>query len=279
VDLRAWTTLGVGGVATLVARCHSEIAVRETLDLTASHGLGWVTLGGGSRLIASDRGVRVPVLSLTGGLGRWEPELDGLVAGGGANLAQVCRAASRSGLSGLETLGSDNHSVGGLIRAAAEGVVDVGRILDWVDLQRPGCELHRWHARAAGPVPRSQDLHRAVVTKIRFRLRPSALAEIQPRSSSTTRSRALRSTGPVFLDSRDASAADLLAEAGCSNSAVGGVRIGGSRGNELIAGRSSTATDVFDLCRRVRDRVQAATGVELASALVFVDQDGIEIKL
>lgn len=279
VDMRAWTALGVGGVATLVARCHSTSAVAHTLDLVASHGLGWLSLGGGSRLIASDRGVRVPVVSMTGELARWEADLDGIVAGAGANLAQVCRATLRSGLSGLEALGGKDHSVGGLVRAAVDGAVTLGSALDWVDFQRPGRAPDRWRATADRLVPEVEDLRRAAVTKVRFRLRPSGLAEIKPRSIGPNRSRALRSAGPVFLDSNDASAADLLAEAGCSNATVGGVRLGGPRGNELIAGRSATSMDVLDLCRRSRDRVLAATGVELVPALVFIDEDGLEIPL
>ena len=70
-----------------------------------------------------------------------------------------------------------------------------------------------------------------------------------------------------------------LAEAGCSNLTVGGVRIGGRKGNELITGRSATSTDVLDLCRKARDRIFAATGEELLTALVFVDEDGLEITL
>ena len=279
VDLRAWTTLGVGGVATLVARCHSVLAVGGAIELAASHGLGWVTLGGGCRLIASDQGIRVPVLSLTGELARWEVELDGIVAGAGANLAQVCRAAWRSGLAGMATLGEREHSIGGLIRAGADGAVDLRGALDWVDFQRPGSAPERWSATEKVPTPTVADLKRRVVTRARFRLRASSLAEIQPRPPDRGRNRSVRSTGPVFLDSRDATAADLLAEAGCANLTVGGVRLSGTRINQLIAGRSATSTDVLDLCRRSRDRVFAATGVELITALTFIDEDGREIEL
>ncbi len=279
VDLRAWTTLGVGGVATLVARCHTAIAVIHMLDLIASHGLSWVCLGGGTRLIASDRGIRVPVVSLTGELAHWEMEPDGMIAGAGANLAQVCRATLRSRLSGLESLGYNDHTIGGLVRAWVDGAVRLVGIVDWIEIQRPGREPERWQATRRQQVPTAGDLHRSVVTRVRFRLRPSGLAEIKPRSVNPTRTRALRSTGPVFLDSRDATAADLLAEAGCANAAVGGVRLGGPRGNALVAGRSATAMDVLDLCRKSRDRVLAATGVELVSALVFVDENGLEVTL
>jgi UDP-N-acetylmuramate dehydrogenase len=267
VDLRAWTALGVGGVAALVCRCHSASGVRDTLDFA------------GSRLIASDTGIRVPVVSLTGTLARWETESDGIVAGGGANMAQVCRAASRAGLSGLETIGGPNRSVGGLVRGAVDGLVRIGAVIDWLDLQRPGSGVERWHAAAGKAVPDPGELDRSVILKARFQLRPTGLSEIRPRPTRPVSRRALRSTGPVFLDSPDATAADLLAEAGCSNSGVGGVRLGGPRGNELIAGRSASATDVIDVCRKVRDRVLAETGVELVTSLVFVDEHGGEILL
>jgi UDP-N-acetylenolpyruvoylglucosamine reductase len=279
VDLRAWTALGVGGVAALVSRCHSASGVRDTLDFAASHGLGWVTLGGGSRLIAPDAGISVPVVSLTGSLARWEVESDGIVAGGGANMAQVCRAAARGGFSGLDVVGGSNRSVGGLVCAAVDGLVDLGSVVDWLDFQRPGSGVERWHAGSRRPLPDPAELDRTVILEARFRLRPSGLSDIRRRPTRPVTRRALRSTGPVFLDSPDATAADLLAEAGCSTSGVGGVRLGGPRGNELIAGRSATAVDVIDLCRKVRDRVLAETGVELVSSLVFVDEDGMETGL
>jgi UDP-N-acetylmuramate dehydrogenase len=279
VDLRAWTALGVGGVATMVARCRSASGVLATLDLASSHGLAWLTLGGGSRIITPDGGIVVPVLSLTGELARWESDLGGIVAGGGANLAQVCRAAVRNGLIGLDAAGSDSGTVGGLVVAGAAGVVDLAGTIDWVELQRPGAAVERWRATDDRPVPRIDELHRRVVVRARFRLRPWAGLEPRPRTELPRPSRAVRATGPVFLDPLDATAADLLAEAGCSGMTVGGARLGGEGSNELVAGRSATSADVLSLCRRGRDRVAEVTGVTLNPALVFVDEWGREIAL
>ncbi len=279
VDLRAWTALGVGGLASLVVRCHSIDAVRETIDMAAAHGIGWVVLGGGSRLVPPNRGIRVPVLSLTGDLGRWELELDGLLVGAGANLAQVCRAATRSRLSGFEIIRDTGHTVGGLVRAAADGVLRADGVLDHVELCGPGGVAERWEPRDDWAPSSFRLLRRRVVTRVRFRLRPSSPSAIVPPVSTAPTRRRLRTVGPVFLDTSDATAADLLAEAGMSSAVVGGVRLGGGDGNQLTAGRSATSSDVVDLCRRARDRVAAATGVELVSALVFVDEDGLEITL
>jgi UDP-N-acetylmuramate dehydrogenase len=278
VDLRAWTALGVGGLASLVVRCHNASAVQETLDLAASHGLGWVVLGGGTRLIPPNRGLRVPVLSLTGELGRWEVELDGMVAGAGANLAQVCRAATKNRLSGLETIRETGTSVGGLVRALADQIVHGDRIIHRIEVCRPGGDGGRWREPDDGG-GLERLLNRQVVTRVRFRLRPVRPAPWAPHPTSEPARGLLRTVRPVFLDTPDASAADLLAEAGVSTAAVGGVRLGGESANQLTAGRSATATDVLDLCRRARDRVAAATGLELHPVLVFVDEDGREIDL
>ena len=129
VDLRAWTGLGVGGQADLLIRCRTADGVHTALDLFAAHGLPWLCLGAGSRLVPADRGLRIPVLNLSGNLGLWELDLDGVVAGGGANLAQVCRAAARTGLSGMENLTVTADSVGGGEVIVAESVAGVGVII------------------------------------------------------------------------------------------------------------------------------------------------------
>jgi UDP-N-acetylmuramate dehydrogenase len=279
VDLRAWTALGVGGLASLVVRCHNDDAVRQTLELAASHGLGWLVLGGGSRVVPPNHGVRVPVISLTGELGRWELELDGLVAGAGANLAQLCRAASRHRLSGLQHLGDTSHSVGGLVTAASHRLIRIDGLVEGVELTRPGGGSVWWCPEDSRPVPGRRELRRRVITRVRFRLRPARPSLDAARLATATVRGARRIAKPVFLDTPDASAADLLAEAGMSSAVVGGVRLGGGDGNQLVAGRSASSTDVLDLCRRARDRVAAATGVVLTPAMVFVDEDGREIEL
>jgi UDP-N-acetylmuramate dehydrogenase len=278
VDLRAWTALGVGGVAALMIRCHNASAVQRAIDMTSAFGIGWVTLGGGSRLIPGEAGIRVPVISLTGSLARWEPELDGLVSGAGANLAQVCRAASRTGLAGLGCEVWRGHTVGGLVLAASDGLVGLDGTLEWIEAVRPGGGVERIEIGRESEFPARDRLRRHIVTRARFRLQPVGLGGGNPRVAPARPGRAVRTTGPVFLDTPDATAADLLDEAGCANLTVGGVRLGGPNGNDLIAGRSATSTDVLDLCRMARDRVTSVTGGVLTVALRFVDEYGAEIE-
>ena len=122
--------------------CRSADGLQRALDVLATHGHGWLVLGAGSRLVPSDRGLRVPVLNLSGNLGLWELDLDGAVAGGGANVAQVCRAAARTGMSGIDHLMGTGSSVGGAVQASSHGHLQLAGVLDWVDVGRPA---DRWN--------------------------------------------------------------------------------------------------------------------------------------
>ncbi|HQN95338.1 MAG TPA: hypothetical protein PLM61_03145, partial [Thermoanaerobaculales bacterium] len=52
VDLGAWTTLAIGGLGDLLIRCSTASAGQRAIDLLASHGLRWLVLGAGSRIVA-----------------------------------------------------------------------------------------------------------------------------------------------------------------------------------------------------------------------------------
>lgn len=284
VDLRAWTAIGVGGPSDLLVRCRSAEGVQRVLDLLAAHGLAWLTLGAGSRLVPPDRGLRVPVLNLSGGLGLWELEVDGVVAGAGANMAQVCRAAARGGLSGIEPLAGLSDSVGGVVKAAVDGHLSLAGILDWVDAVSPGTPPKRFRPRAKGKGQRGLrlDLDRRVVLRTRFKLTGDGLSAIQARTEETGRERMRRqprSAAPVFVDPKDDRAERILVVSGCLGMSVGGVRMSERPPNRVCVSRTARAADVVELCRQVAQRVDERSGVILQPALRFVDEEGAEIEL
>jgi UDP-N-acetylenolpyruvoylglucosamine reductase len=222
----------------------------------------------------------VPVLSLTGNLARWRIRRKGIVAGGGANLAQLCRAAVKSGLGGLEDVAGQRGSVGGLVHATVRGMARAQCRFDWIELQPPGRSVERWEASAGEETPPIDLFRRRTVTRARVHARPVVESEAAVVANIPhPMRRALRSVDTVFLDTETATATDLLQEAGVVGAVSGGVRLGAATANELVAGRSATASDVLELCRRARDRVMSVTGIELCSTLVFLDEEGREVTL
>jgi UDP-N-acetylenolpyruvoylglucosamine reductase len=284
VDLRAWTALGVGGQADLLIRCRSADGLQRALDVFATHGQMWMVLGAGSRLVPPDRGLRVPVLNLSGGLGLWELDLDGAVAGGGANLAQLCRAAERTGLSGTENLVDTGSSVGGAVHAATRGDLRLAPVLDWVDLAQPGRPIKRIQLpeRRGRRTAIDIDLDRQVVVRARLQLvsdRTSAAAAQSAQLRRQQNQRSPRSADPLFIDPEGGKAEAFLTNADCVELRVGGARLSSRRPNRICTSKTARAIDVLELARMIRDRVLEREKIDLEPAIRFVDEDGRKIDL
>jgi UDP-N-acetylmuramate dehydrogenase len=282
VDLRAWTALGVGGLADLLIRCRSADGLQRALDLLAAYGKDWLVLGSGSRLVPSDHGLRVPVLNLSGNLGLWTLDVDGAVAGSGANLAQVCRAAARSGLRGFEALATASGTVGGAIQAAQRGQFPLRGVLEWTDLATPGRPVERVAPTGTGASSRglNLDLHRKVILRARLRLPRNGYEPLRirlDRERPNRWQRQTRTVGPVFVGPEGIRAEKILVETESLGMSIGGARLSATTPNWIRTSRSSRAADVLELTERVRERVMNRVGVRLEVALCFVDEHGVGI--
>jgi UDP-N-acetylmuramate dehydrogenase len=280
VDLRLWTVLRIGGLADLLIRCGSVFGVEQVLGVLASHGLSWLVLGGGSRIVPSDAGLRVPVIHLTGEMAGWEVDLDGLSAGAGAKLAQVGGTVARAGLAGMEGFFGLSGSVGGAVRSAIGGDFrELRGLLEWVDIVRPGREPERIERSQLTDLKHelpATDL-RSVVVGARFGLREDSPSAVKARIGAGGR-RAPgawpRAAAPVFVDPPTGAAEDLLEVSGCKGLSVGGARVAEFSVNAIVTTRTTSASELAELCRLMRQRVVERSGVTLASALHFVDEQG-----
>jgi UDP-N-acetylmuramate dehydrogenase len=284
VDLRAWTALGVGGPADILIRCRSAEGLLRALDVLATHGQRWLVLGAGSRLVPPDRGLRVPVLNLSGGLGLWELDLDGAVAGGGASLAQLSRAAARTGMSGTGDLTATGSSVGGAVHAAAHGHQRIAPLLDWLELARPGRPIERIQLpeRRGNRARFALDLDRQVVVRARLQLVAKGTAATTAEAPHRRQSRVQRqprSAEPLFFDPKGGRAEALLADTDCADLRVGGAGISDRHPNRLRTTKTAHAADVLELTRRVRERVMDRHEIDLEPAICFVDEDGERVDL
>lgn len=283
IDLGAWTTLGTGGLGHLLIRCSTASAAQRAIDLLASYGLRWLVLGAGSRTVVPDRGLRIPLLHLTGDLHRWQVEPDGVAVGGGAKLAQMGGSLARAGFGELESLVTEPGTVGGDLRAGAEGEPSIlADRLEWLEVVRPGGgEPRRLGARDGPSWSAGLGGGRSVVVRARLRVAPAAT------SSGAARVLAgQRPVGPmrgrvapvVFYDPPGGSAAELLRRAGCAGMRSGGAQVPEWSANAIVATAICSARDVADLQRRLRERVEEHCGVTLTSRLWFVDELGSRIE-
>lgn len=234
-------------------------------------------------MVPSDNGVRVPIINLSGNLGLWELDMEGAVAWSGANLAQVCRAAARTGLGGIDALMTASGTVGGAVHAAQRGHFPLRNILEWADIVRPGSEVERVTPEIREDTSRGVhlDLDRRVVLRARLRLSGEGLDDLRIRlddGGSRSWQRQPRTAGPVFIGPEGLRADAILAETGCLGMSAGGARLSEAAPNRICTTRTTRSSDVFELTQSVREKVMERTGIRLDTALCFLDDQGRRVE-
>lgn len=279
------TTLRVGGAARILVEPASEADLAAAVRLTAAAGVPMIMLGRGSNLLVPDAGVDAVVISL--GHPVWQrflPEPDGRVrVGAGLRLKNLCGLASKAGLVGFEFLEGIPGNVGGALRmnAGAMGgwifdVVEEVRVMsrqgevrtyrkDEMKVDYRHCaELETAIAleavlRPARVTPGEDEAIRRQIDAYRDKRHQS-----QPREPSA---------GCMFKNPPGDSAGRLIDAAGLKGERVGGAEVSTVHANFIINRGGATSADVIALVRRVRERVQRASGVTLEPEVLLYGGD------
>jgi UDP-N-acetylmuramate dehydrogenase len=232
-------------------------------------------VGSGSNLLVADEGFRGLVLKLVDDLATIAPEGRRMVCGGGARLPQASALAARLGLTGLEFGVNIPGTVGGAVKMNANAYGgDLSRVLEWVEVARPG-EVSRRTPEELGFAYRRSNLEPGeVVARASFALAPAEPADVK-RTLAEMRSQrkaaqpsGIKTFGSTFKNPDDPraegrSAGQLLDAAGCRGLAVGGARFSEKHANFVENMGEATTADVVALMAEGRRRVRGAFGIEL----------------
>ena len=291
--LAPYTSFGIGGPARYFAQARSAEELREALLFARHKGLPFYLLGGGTNLLVSDSGfeglvirVNFDAITLTG---------DGIRAEAGADLTGLVHQTATWGLSGVESLAGIPGMLGGAVRGNAgayggcigevcsEVQVLNAATLDVVSFPGEACRFGYRDSR----FKREPEL---IVVSATLALAPGPTPDIRQRIAATLARRAARnlqcekSVGSFFMNpvvsdqelvarfeteqqvrSRECRipAGWLIDQAGLRNQRIGAVVVSALHANYLINTGGASARDVLLLARLVKDRVRAATGVQL----------------
>jgi UDP-N-acetylmuramate dehydrogenase len=271
VPLGPRTTYRVGGPAAVFVAIEDDADLTAVASAVAGTGVDVLVVGNGSNLLVADAGF--PGLALVLGEAFAEVTIDGTTvrAGAAASLPVVARRTVAAGLTGFEWAVGVPGSIGGAVRMNAGGhgsdlaaslvgvrVVDLRTGEDGV-MPAPALELG-YRRSAIEP-------HHLVVSA------ELALAVGDPEAGARTLAeivawrRANQPGGPnagsVFTNPDGDSAGRLIEAAGAKGVRVGTASVSTKHANFIQADDGGRADDVAALMRLVRERVRAATGVEL----------------
>ncbi|AEB12186.1 UDP-N-acetylmuramate dehydrogenase [Marinithermus hydrothermalis] len=257
VQLKGYTTLGVGGPAELWT-------VETPEDLKEAAQAPYRVLGNGSNLLVSDQGVPERVIKLGGVFTAWDlnltPRNGAYITGwigAGAMLPLLVQEAARKGLSGLEGLLGIPATVGGAVRMnAGTRYGEIADALEVVEVFHDG-QLRHYRPEELGFAYRTSHLPPGgIVTRVRFRLTPSTPKAVREKMALVDQARKgqpkKKSAGCAFKNPPGDSAGRLIDVHGLKGLREGQAMVSLEHGNFIVNLGGATARDVWRLVQRIR---------------------------
>ncbi|MBI5971797.1 UDP-N-acetylmuramate dehydrogenase [Staphylococcus caledonicus] len=269
--LKRYTYTETGGNADFYLSPTQNEQVQTIVRYAQDKDIPVTYLGNGSNIIIREGGIRGIVISLLS-LKHINVSDDAIIAGSGAAIIDVSRAARDHVLTGLEFACGIPGSVGGAVymNAGAYG----GEIKDCIDyalcvneqgdlIQLTSNELELDYRNS---IVQQQHL---VVLEAAFTLTPGHLDEIQAKMDDLTERRETKqpleypSCGSVFQRPPGHFAGKLIQDSNLQGYRIGGVEVSKKHAGFMVNVDNGTATDYEDLIHHVQKVVKEKFDVEL----------------
>jgi UDP-N-acetylmuramate dehydrogenase len=281
VPIGPMTTYRVGGAAALLVDVESDDDLRLVAEAAGATGIDVLVVGKGSNLLVADRGFDGLALVLGESFASIDVDGTRVRAGGAVALPVLARRTVAAGLTGLEWAVGVPGSVGGAVRMNAGGhgsdiaatlrrvrVFDVATGEDGVVT---AADLALGYRSSAVTSTR-------IVLWADFALAPGDVAAGEAELSEIVRWRREnqpggQNAGSVFTNPPYDSAGRLVDLAGCKGLRRGSAHVSEKHANFIQSEPGGAADDVAALIADVRQRVRAATGVDLHPELRMIGFD------
>lgn len=287
VVLSRYTTLKIGGPASLFLEIKDRILLSAALDFLTGEGAPYLMLGGGSNLLMSDEGFDgVVIKNLTSNI---KLENSIIEADSGVPFGMVTALSLKNNLAGLEWSAGLPGTVGGAVRgnAGAAGG-ETGEVLKAVEVWIDGEVTELTPADCKFGYRDSIFKHnKAVVLRAWFKLNSAdgqvSMSKVQeilnkrtgyyppfPSAGSFFKNYPAKNwpekAGKLpekFLETGKVPAGWINEQTGLKGFCVGGAMVSEQHGNFLINKDGATASDMLKLVEEVKNRVYNKFGIVL----------------
>ena len=262
------TSMRVGGHAAAYAEVRDANHLVAALSICAAERIAWTVVGLGSNLLVSDAGFGGLVIRLGGEFAKVTVEGTRVRAGGAVPIGSLCRDAATHGLTGVEGLVGIPGSVGGAVRMNAGTDVEIGDVVDRVEIVVAGERLQTF-TRPEFAYRRSTLDRTAVVCAAELELtrgdQRAVQADVRRRIErrNATQPVEMPNAGSIFRNPPGDFAARLIEAAGCKGWRAGGAELSTKHANFIVNRGGATCADILTLIDRVRDAVRESSGVAL----------------
>ncbi len=278
--LHAHTSFKIGGPAALYCEPQTLDQLKAAIGAARETGVKYTILGNGSNVLFRDAGYDGLVVCLTNALGAIRITGKKLVAGAGAELGDVCLAASAASLSGLEFAYGIPGSVGGAVymnAGAFDGeMINVLHSVTFLDdnlrqVRRKTKDLALAYRRSI-----FQEKPWCILSAT-FSLEKGDAQAIDAQMQQNMEKRREKqpleypSAGSAFKRPTGAFAGALIDQCGLRGFRVGDAAISEKHCGFIVNLGAATCSDVLELARHVGETVQRETGYVLEKEVRVVE--------
>jgi UDP-N-acetylmuramate dehydrogenase len=274
------TSLRVGGPSDLFAVPRDREDLQRLLQVLDEQQIPRMVIGGGYNLLVRDGGFRGAAISLEK-LQQLTVLQDGLIRAeaGGRNI-DLARLAEAHGLCGIEFLVGIPGTVGGAVRmnAGAHGGEIFDHLASLEIMDEDGVRTCDKKTFEYG-YRRLQLEPNKIIIAANFKLAAGNREAIATAMDACLQKRRevqqvrFPNAGSFFKNPAGQSAWRLIDQAGLRGMAVGGAQVSEVHCNFLINRWNATATDFLNLAALVKEKVFAASGVELEEEVRITGED------
>jgi len=275
------TTWKIGGTADLMILPRGKEQLISLIKLLGKHSIPWTSIGRGSNMLVSDKGIRGVVIKPTEGLDYVRFEGNTVIAGAAYSFIKLAVMASKQSLTGLEFAGGIPGTVGGAVymNAGAHGS-DVSRIFKSAEIVLSNGELVTYKSDDMKFSYRHSVLQEmsGFVVEASFELeagdRQVITAEMAKHRERRLLTQPLKSAtcGSVFRNPPGDFSARLIEEAGLKGFQCGGAQVSELHANFIINTGQATAKDVFALITHIQGVVKERYGIELIPEVLVMGE-------
>jgi UDP-N-acetylmuramate dehydrogenase len=285
VPLAPMTTWRVGGPAEWYVEPHTIEDIQGSLLWAKANGIKVMTIGAGSNLLVSDRGLPGLIICtrhLRNIKNHFDTDLYQLTAGAGKMIGSVAWQAARKGWSGLEWAAGIPGTVGGAVvmNGGAHGRCAGDVLVKTKVLMEDGSIVELTPADL-GYSYRTSNLQGSphMVLEATFQLTPQdspktvidkTHRDLEKRHS--TQPYDQPSCGSVFRNPLPHHSAQLVESIGLKGYRIGGAEVSTLHANFIINRGNATANDILGLINYVRDRVHQHYGIELETEVKILGE-------
>ncbi|MEH2176747.1 UDP-N-acetylmuramate dehydrogenase [Nostoc sp.] len=273
-SLSAFTSYRVGGAADLYVAPRNLEALQASLKYAKERNLKVTTLGAGSNLLVSDRGISGLVIATRHlRFSHFDPQTGQLTVAAGESIPSLAWAAAELGWQGLEwAVGIPGTAGGAVVMNAGAHNSCIADMLVSAEVLSPDGTLETLTPDQLGYSYRTSLLQGGdrIVTQATLQLAPGAdpakvvaITKEHKKHRLSTQPYNFPSCGSVFRNPKPYSAGWLIEQTGLKGYQIGGAQVALLHANFIVNRGGAKASDIFCLIRHIQHQVQERWSINL----------------